>query len=117
MFTIHLHKLHFFAYHGLYEEEKQTGNNFELDVDITANVRHQVTVLDHTVDYVKIYDIIEERMKEATPLLETLAQDLVERIRAADNRISSVSITVKKMNAPIKDFKGIVGVSFKKDFN
>ena len=116
MFTIHLHQLKFFAYHGLYEEERKTGNNFEMDVDVEADIPGSVTKLEHTVDYAAVYQIIEARMKQPTALLETLAHDLAEKIHQYDNRIKSVSISIKKLSAPIKFFNGIVGVSYKKDF-
>jgi len=32
LITLHLEKLQFFAYHGLYEEEKKLGNEFELNI-------------------------------------------------------------------------------------
>ena len=116
MFTIHLHHLKFFAYHGLYEEERKTGNNFEMDVDVVADIPGAITKLEHTVDYAIVYQIIEARMKEPTALLETLAHDLAEKIHAYDIRIKSVTISIKKMSAPIKFFNGVVGVSYKKEF-
>jgi len=116
MLTIHLHHLKFFAYHGLYEDEKKTGNNFEMDVDVVADVPASVTRLEHTVDYAVLYQIIESRMQQPTALLETLVHDIAEKIHAHDTRIRSVSITIKKMAAPIKNFNGIAGVSYKKEF-
>lgn len=116
MFTIHLHNLKFFAYHGLYEEEKKAGNNFEMDVDVMADIPDTVTKLEHTIDYSVIYSVIDSRMKQPTALLETLVHDLAEKIHQYDSRIKSVSITVKKLSAPIKFFNGVVGVSYKKDF-
>lgn len=116
MFTIHLHNLKFFAYHGLYEEERKAGNNFEMDVDVVADIPGTVTKLEHTIDYAVVYSIIDTRMKQSTPLLETLVHDLAEKIHAYDERVRSVNITIKKLSAPIKFFNGVVGVSYKKDF-
>ncbi len=116
MLTIHLHQLQFFAHHGLYEEEKLTGNNFEADVDISLDVDSKIEVLGDTVDYVTVYELIDKRMQQPTALLETIAQDIVELIHDLDNRIKLVSITLKKLSPPIKNFKGLVGVSFKKEF-
>lgn len=116
MFTIHLHQLTFFAYHGLYEEERKTGNNFEMDVDVVADIPATISRLEHTVDYAAVYAIIDERMKQPTALLETLATSLAEKIHQYDSRIKSVSITIKKMSAPIKFFNGVVGVTYKRDF-
>lgn len=116
MFTIHLHDLKFFAYHGLYEEERKTGNNFEMNVDVTADVPETVTKLEHTIDYAAVYEVIKKRMEQPTALLETLVHELAELIHQYDQRVNSVSITIKKMSAPIKFFNGVVGVTYKKDF-
>ena len=116
MLTIQLHQLLFFAYHGLYEAEKINGNQFELDVDIELNISGSISTIDQTLDYVAVYEIINTRMKLATPLLETLAEDLVTLIRQQDVRINSITLTIKKLAAPIPDFKGIVAVKLKKEF-
>jgi len=116
MLTIQLHQLQFFAYHGLYEAEKINGNHFELDVDIELNIAGGVAAIDQTLNYVAVYEIINTRMKLSTPLLETLAEDLTALIRQQDERIKSISLTIKKLAAPIPDFKGIVAVNFKKEY-
>lgn len=116
MLSIHLHHLQFFAYHGLYENEKNNGNNFEMDVDIDLDTDEKITSLSQTLDYVTVHEIIYKRMQQATPLLETLAQDLADLIYEADRRVKKISIMIKKVSPPIPDFKGTVGVSFKKEF-
>ena len=116
MFTIHLHQLRFFSFHGIYEEEKILGNEYEVNASVTFIENETVTELHQTIDYVRIYDIIKERMNIPIPLLETMAQDLAQQIYDADNRITSISIDVKKVYPPIPNFQGAVGVSYKKDF-
>ncbi len=116
MLTIQLHQLQFFSYHGLYEAEKINGNQFELDVDIDVNVAEGITTIDQTLNYVAVYEIINTRMKLSTPLLETLAEDLIALIRQQDVRIKSISLTIKKLTAPIPNFKGIVAVKLKKEY-
>lgn len=116
MLTIQLHQLHFFAYHGLFEQEKKTGNNFELDVDIQVDAPAKITSLKHTLDYVTVYEMIEKRMEQPTALLETVAQELVEKIHELDSRVKRVAITIRKLAPPIKNFKGYAGISYKKEF-
>jgi dihydroneopterin aldolase len=116
MFTIHLHNLRFFSYHGIHEEEKILGNEYEVNASVTFKEREAVTELHQTIDYVKIYDIIKRRMEIPIPLLETMAQDLAQQVYDADNRITSIDIHVKKVYPPITNFQGAVGVSYKKDF-
>ena len=52
-------------------------------------------------------------MLQATPLLETLAQELSQSIHLLDKKITSVSITIKKLSPPIENFVGVVGVTYK----
>ncbi len=116
MFTIHLHNLRFFSFHGIHEEEQVLGNDFELSVDVTFDPQEVITKLQQTINYVKVYDVIKQRMNTPTALLETVAQDLAGLIYQADNRITSISIHIKKVYPPIANFTGSVGVSYKKDF-
>jgi dihydroneopterin aldolase len=113
MLSIQLHDLEFFAHHGLYESEKINGNHFLVDVNISIDVHEQIVSLNQTVDYVKVYQIISERMKIATPLLETLAQEMATSIYMADKIIKYIEINIKNLTPPIPDFKGTVGIQIK----
>jgi dihydroneopterin aldolase len=116
MLIIHLHKLLFHSFHGLYEEEQVLGNEFEVNADIEVDIPEEIKNIQQTVNYVTIYNCIKKRMQQPTPLLETLAQDLITAIHKLDDRIKSVNINIKKTAAPIKNFQGIVGVSCKTKF-
>ncbi len=116
MLTIHLHKLLFHSFHGLYEEEKILGNEFEVSADVVVDTREQITTLRQTVNYITVYEIIKIRMQQSTPLLETVAQELTQAIQNIDERIKSVSITIKKLSPPLENFQGFVGVSYKTEF-
>ena len=116
MLTIHLHKLLFHSFHGVYEEEQLLGNDFEVNADIVLDTNEQLTKLRQTVNYVTVYEMIKHRMQQPTPLLETVAQELNQAIHKFDNRIKSVNITIKKLSPPIENFQGEVGVSYKTAF-
>lgn len=116
MFTIHLTGLKFSSFHGLHEEETVLGGAFEVNVAVTFPDTAPITKLEQTVDYVKMHSIIKQRMKLPTALIETVAQDLAELLYAADKRITSIDINIKKLHPPILNFSGAVGVSYKRDF-
>ncbi|MEO5892357.1 MAG: dihydroneopterin aldolase [Ferruginibacter sp.] len=116
MLTIHLHNLLFHSFHGFYEEEQVLGNDFEVNADVVVDTPDMVTTLRQTVNYVTIYAAIKQRMELATPLLETVAQEMTHAIHKIDDRIRSVSITIKKSSPPIENFQGLVGVSYKREF-
>jgi len=116
MFTIHLHNLRFFSFHGVHDEEQVLGNDYEVSADVSFDTAGAITKLHQTINYVKIYEVIKQRMNTPTALLETVAQDLADGIYQIDKRITSISISIKKVHPPIANFTGSVGVSYKKDF-
>jgi dihydroneopterin aldolase len=116
MFTIQLTGLKFFSFHGIHEEEKDLGTQFELNVSVSFPEQGPIHSLEQTVDYVKIHAVIKQRMNIATALLETVAQDLAQLIHESDNRIKAVEINIKKLHPPVHNFQGAVGVSYKRVF-
>jgi dihydroneopterin aldolase len=116
MFTINLQNLIFHSFHGVHEEERILGNTFEVNTSLSFITDEQITTLEHTINYAAVYEIIKQRMQTPTPLLETLVQNLAEEIRAFDNRIKSISVSVEKKNPPIPNIEGSVSVHYKKDF-
>ncbi len=117
MFTIRLHKLIFFAYHGVHTEETIVGTKFEVSAQITFAETKKVEILTDTLNYVNVYAIIKNHFSEPVPLLETLAQNISEEIYKVDDRITSINITIDKLNAPIINFIGTVGINYSKSFS
>ncbi len=116
MFTIHLHNLKFFCFHGVHEEERILGGQFEVDATVGFTADGKITALEQTVDYTKIFEVIKQRMQQPTALLETVAQELVHGIYESDRRITWVDINIKKINPPMGNFQGSISVSYKHDF-
>lgn len=113
MLTIHLHNLLFHANHGLYEEEKVLGNDFEVNITIyQKEVSDKIVSINQTIDYSKVYEMVKQRMQIATPLLETLAQEICTSILAEFSLAEKVFFSIKKLNPPITQFQGSVGISF-----
>ena len=60
-FTIELKGLRFFAEHGLYPAELKVGNEFEVDVSIDTEAPEEtISTLDQTIDYVTIFQIVQD---------------------------------------------------------
>jgi 7,8-dihydroneopterin aldolase/epimerase/oxygenase len=115
--TIHLHNLSFFAHHGVHEEEKILGGNFIVNADISfADKSDTITRLPDTVDYVQAYSKIKELMSSPTPLLETLAMQIVDQLYSKYPFVSFISVNIMKLNAPITGLQGSVGVTFSRSF-
>ena len=114
--NIHLYNLKFFSFHGCHEEEKLLGTDFEVNVDVEIYQPERIDNIHQTVNYVTVYEVVKQRMAIATPLLETIASDLISQIHIISPLIKSIFVSIKKINPPIENFVGSVGVSLKKDF-
>jgi 7,8-dihydroneopterin aldolase/epimerase/oxygenase len=116
MYTLHLNKILLHAHHGVHEEETIVGNEFELSVSVSFNEQQKITALEDTINYVTVFEIVKTYFAKPQHLLEPLAQDIVEAIYEIDNRITSINISIYKINAPIINFNGSIGISYSKSF-
>jgi len=112
MLTIHLEQILFRSYHGLYEEERINGNDFLVDVTVKYQPFGEINRIEDTINYAEVFELVRKRMAIATPLLETVAMDIAALILSEFKIAEKVMITIKKLNPPIKNFNGKVGVSF-----
>jgi dihydroneopterin aldolase len=113
MLSIHLHNLRFFAHHGIYEEEKILGNEFELNITVKHSPqRLPVKHLEDTVDYIAVYELVKKRMAIPTPLLETLATEIAQQILLQFVLAEEVFLSIRKLHPPVSQLQGSVGVSF-----
>ncbi len=97
--------LKLFAYHGVNPEEKVDGQNFVLDITAELDVKkaQMSDNVDHTVSYAKI-------IKTATAvftaqsynLIETAANKVGMEIMETYPKLKSVTVLLKKPEAPIK---------------
>ncbi|MBK7558601.1 MAG: dihydroneopterin aldolase [Chitinophagaceae bacterium] len=116
MFTVNLHNLSFYAFHGVYDEEKILGNHYEVNVVISFETKEPVITLEQTINYEKVYEIISQRMLVPADLLETLAQEIAHAIYHFENRCQSISVSIEKKDPPIKNMQGSVSVIYKTAF-
>jgi dihydroneopterin aldolase len=114
--TIELKKLHFFAYHGLYAEERKTGNEFEVNLAISFIPADKITALDETVNYEELYQLVKSEMQKPRDLLETLAMEITQAIHLSFSRVKKIEISIAKLQVPIIGFTGTVDVKYFKEY-
>jgi len=117
MITIHLQNLKFYSFHGVNEEEKILGNEYEVNADIQFH--EPITVIEKisdTINYVEIFELIKNRMLIPTQLLETVVMDIGNSISDKYDMIRSINISLKKINPPIEGIEGSVAVTWYKEF-
>jgi dihydroneopterin aldolase len=117
LMTIELKGLHFFAYHGLYAEERKTGNEFEIDLFVTHQpVKDPIKRISETVNYVGLFEILQKEMERPRELLETFVMQVSDIIHEKFPRILKVEISMTKLHPPIPGFTGRVGVQYVKEY-
>ena len=117
MITIHLQNLKFYSFHGVHEEEKLLGNDYEVNADVQFHEEDsEIDSLSQTINYVDIFEIIKNRMNTPTQLLETVVMDIGNTIHEKYNYVRSINISLKKNHPPIQGIQGSVGVSWNKEF-
>src|SRR5690606_8538919 len=88
---IALKQVRFFGYHGLYENESLTGNEFEIDLQV--GIEPAVDVIrnmEESISYVSLYELVKKRMQQKEALLETLAMDITNLIYAEFKNVKEV---------------------------
>ncbi len=97
---VRLDEMKLYGYHGLYEEEKENGNDFVLNVVIEMNYNNHMK-LEDTVDYVKLKEVMKKEFEKPEELLENLAHRLGSKIMAKFEKIQNLELEVKKLNPPM----------------
>lgn len=117
LITISLNNVRFRAYHGLYPEERQKGNDFVVNMQVSYPPRTgNITSLDETIDYAALFDIINATMQKPVDLLETLLQDIAGTVHAKFPGVKEIIVSVEKLNPPIDKFTGSAAVTYKASY-
>lgn len=103
MDRIELRGLRLVGTHGVLPEEQSRAQPFEVDVDVFADLRAAGAsdALDDTVDYGALSEAVARIVTtEHHALLERVAERIADAA-LADERVTSVTVTVRKLRPPI----------------
>ena len=113
MLIIQLLNLPFYAYHGIYEEEKKMGAEYEVNITVSHQEKKSpVLHINETIDYTSLYELIKQHMQQPRQLLETIATIFAEDVLARFAEAEEVSITIIKKHPPVVAFQGSVAVTY-----
>jgi 7,8-dihydroneopterin aldolase/epimerase/oxygenase len=117
LLTISLHNVRFRAYHGVHPEERQKGNDFVVNMQVSYQPRAGVIhSLADTIDYAVLFGIINTTMQKPVDLLETLTQTIADNAYKEFPQIKEITVSVEKLNPPIDKFSGSVQVKYSKQY-
>ena len=108
--TIALEGMHFYAYHGYYEEERKRGNNFSVDLYVHVDLKPGGAEddLEKTVNYELLYALVEKVMQGNYKLLEHIALRILADVETGFDTIQAARVKVSKLNPPIRgDIKSV----------
>ena len=111
---IKINEIQLFGYHGLYEEEKENGQNFiiSLSIDIDYTVKNDK--IKNTVDYTKIINEVKDTFNQKRyNLIESLAVVISDNLMK-NKKIKSLDISIKKESPPIDTKINSVEVNLRK---
>jgi dihydroneopterin aldolase len=115
--TISLNNVRFRAYHGLHPEERQKGNDFVVNMQVKYEPSNGIIQsLDETIDYARLFKIINDTMQKPVDLLETLVQTIAHEVYNEFKHVKEVTVSVEKLNPPIDKFSGSTAVSYTREF-
>ncbi len=109
--TVALNDVKCFALHGYYPEEQLTGNHFMIDLQTEFTAFGFDDDLQQTVNYEVLNTIILDEMKNTQKLLETVLNNMIQKVIAFYPFVETVMVSVKKLNPPMP---GQIGHSFVK---
>jgi dihydroneopterin aldolase len=102
--TTRLTRLSFYGHHGVFEDEKEIGGRYEVDCEYGVDIKKaaESDLLGDTVDYTKVYSIIEDLVtNNRFNLVETLTERIVNSLIETFG-FPRLTVRVRKMNPPIE---------------
>lgn len=111
MDIIRIDNLEVYAYHGVYDEEKEKGQYFYVNAELYTNTRKagMNDDLDVSTNYGTVCDFIHDFMTKHTyDLIETVAEQLAQALLLEFKLVKSVLLEIRKPHAPIeKEFESV----------
>lgn len=95
--------MEFYAYHGCFEEEQSIGTWFIVDLFIETDTTQaeQSDDLQHTINYLEVYQLVKKEMESPSKLLEHVGRRILNALRAGFPSVNHARIKVRKMNPPL----------------
>lgn len=102
--SVRLENLRFYAYHGVMEQERRVGNEFEVTLEVYYPFENALKSdeLEDTLNYAALYAIVEREMAEPSKLLERVAGRIIEAINKEFPAVSGGNIKISKLHPPFK---------------
>lgn len=98
-----LENMRFHAFHGVLPQERKTGNDYVVSLRAKYDISQAMAsdLVDDTLNYAQVYEIVAREMREPSLLLEHVAGRIGKSLFAAFPSIEEMSLKVVKLNPPM----------------
>ncbi|RHO75270.1 dihydroneopterin aldolase [Parabacteroides sp. AF48-14] len=99
---IELEAMKFYAYHGVMPQERKVGNNFVVNLILTAPLDKAVTSdeLEDTINYAAVYAVVKEQMEKPSKLIEHAAGRILQALKGHFPQLTAIELKLAKLNPP-----------------
>jgi dihydroneopterin aldolase len=110
--TVKIHRMKLYAHHGVMEQERLVGNDFEVSVILRVDGYDGSDHLVRTVSYADVAAIIRKEMSIPSALIEHVASRIAQRIKQDfPTMVIGGEVTVEKLSPPMEAEVERVGVT------
>ncbi|MBR6446710.1 MAG: dihydroneopterin aldolase [Prevotella sp.] len=98
-----LRNLRFHAYHGVLEQERIVGNDYEVSVRMSYDMRRAIATDDvaNALNYAEAYEIIKRVMMQPSRLIERVAWRIAKTLLDEFPMARNAEVTLVKLNPPM----------------
>ena len=107
--TVFLDEVRFHAFHGVMPQERTVGADFTVSLRVEYDFikAAESDVLDDTISYAEIYEVVKSEMEQPSQLLEHVAMRIVKAVASRWPKVEKIDIRLAKDNPPVgADCKG-----------
>ena len=98
-----LRNLRFHAYHGVLEQERIVGNDYEVSVRMSYDMRRAIASDDvaNALNYAEAYEVIKRVMMQPSRLIERVAWRIAKTLLDEFPMARNAEVTLVKLNPPM----------------
>ncbi len=106
-----LHRMEYYGYHGVFEEERKLGQRFYVDLELELDLQEAGTRddLTLTVNYAEVHFLVKKIVEtKSFKLIEALAEHIATSVLDTYTVINAVTVKVTKPHPPFDiHFQGV----------
>ena len=109
---VELHRVRLYAFHGVMEQERRVGGDFEVTLRVGLPMERAMTTDDvaDTLNYADLFEVVRREMAVPSRLLEHVAGRIAKAVEALAPQATAIDLWLTKLNPPMGADCGGAGV-------